>query len=154
VREILEAGIAHAWRRDEKTIDSLLRPWLADPAALVRAARALDGAGLEGREEELAALDLAAFIVWGEDDPDLPPDVAERLGDAIPGSTVALLPGCSHFVNLDAPETVGPMVFEFLRYRYLGESHLHVAEGPVSVQLERPPRGPTGPEGEAESEEA
>jgi hypothetical protein len=41
----------------------------------------------------------------------------------------------------DAPETVAPIVFEFLRLRYLGESHGHgPAPTPVDlgVSFERP----------------
>jgi dihydrodipicolinate reductase len=68
-------------------------------------------------------------------------ELAERLGEVLPECTVALLPGCSHFVTEDAPQTVGPLILEFLRSRYLGESHSHGHEaGQVQVYLERPPQ--------------
>ena len=55
--------------------------------------------------------------------------------------TVALLPGCSHFITEDAPQTVGPLIYEYLRSHYLGQSHHHAEPGgPVPVSLERPPR--------------
>jgi hypothetical protein len=52
---------------------------------------------------------------------------------------VALLPGCGHFVGEDAWQTVGPLLYEFLRLRYLKDAHGHVEPGPVPVFLERPP---------------
>lgn len=143
LRAAFSLGIAHQGRREPDAVDSYLRPWSEDPAAFFRAVRSLSGKGLSGRDAELAGLDLPVLIVWGEDDPFLPVELAERLGDALPGSTVALLPGCSHFVTEDAPQTVGPLVHEFLRLRYLGERHgpHQPANGPIQVFLERPPEG-------------
>jgi 2-hydroxymuconate-semialdehyde hydrolase len=142
LRATFDIGIAHRDRLDPAVIDSFIQPWRADPPAFFRAVRSLTGKGLAGRDVELAELDAPTLIMWGEDDPYLPVELAERLGEAIPFSTVALLPGCSHFITEDAPQTVGPLVYEFLRMRYLGESHgpgPHAA--PVRVFLERPPEG-------------
>jgi pimeloyl-ACP methyl ester carboxylesterase len=147
VQDILRAafalGIARQDRLEPEAVDAFVQPWADDPAAFFRAVRGLSGKGLSGRDAELADLDLPALIVWGEEDPFLPVELAERLGEALPGSTVALLPGCSHFVTEDAPQTVGPMIHEFLRLRYLGERHgpHHPGTGPVRVFLERPPEG-------------
>ena len=146
VGEILRAafalGIAHEHRIEDGVVDGYIDPWKQDPAAFFQAVRSLTGKGLAGRDAELAGLDVPALIIWGEDDPYLPSELAERLGDAIPFSTVALLPGCSHYVTEDAPQTVGPLVYEFLRLRYLGESHGHgPPTGPVRVFLERPDVG-------------
>ena len=116
-----------------------LEPWRRDPAALRRALAGLDGLGLDGTEAALAALDVPALVLWGEEDPFLPVALAERLGEVLDGSTVALLPGCGHLVGEDAPETVGALVYQFLRSRFLGEGHGHSADGPVPVFLERPP---------------
>jgi pimeloyl-ACP methyl ester carboxylesterase len=142
LREAFVVGIAHQSRIEPGVVDGYVEPWKQDPAAFFRAARGLSGKGLAGRDDDLAGLDVPALIIWGEDDPYLPAELAERLGDAIPLSTVALLPGCSHYVTEDAPQTVGPLVYEFLRLRYLGESHGHgPPTGPVRVFLERPNEG-------------
>jgi 2-hydroxymuconate-semialdehyde hydrolase len=143
VEEVLRAafavGIAHRPRIEDGVVEGYIEPWKQDPAAFFRAARSLTGKGLAGRDHDLERLEVPTLIIWGEDDPDYPSELAERLGDAIPFSTVALLPGCSHFVTEDAPQTVGPLVYEFLRLRYLGESHGHgPPTGPVRVFLERP----------------
>ena len=139
VRAAFILGVTHQHLLHEEDVAAYLRPWLEDPGAFFRAARALTGKGLAGRELELGDLDLPVLIMWGEADPFLPAALAERLGEAIPGSTVALLPGCSHYLTEDAPQTVGPLIHEYLRSRYLGESHGHPTDGPVRVFLERPP---------------
>jgi 2-hydroxymuconate-semialdehyde hydrolase len=147
VDEILRAaftlGIAHQDRVEAGAVDDYIRAWTEDPMAFFRAARGLTGKGLAGRDAELAGMDAPVLIVWGEDDPFLLSELAEWLGETIPFSTVALLPGCSHYVTEDAPATVGPLIHEFLRSRYLGESHAHGPDaGPVRVFLGRPPGEP------------
>jgi 2-hydroxymuconate-semialdehyde hydrolase len=137
-----DLGVNHKERLEPEAIEAYLAPWRTDPPAFFRAARAITGRGLAGRDEELAALEMPTMVIWGEDDPFLGSELAERLGEAIPGSTVALLPGCSHFVTEDAPQTVGPLMFEYLRSRYMGDAHDHGHRGgsdPVEVFLERPP---------------
>lgn len=136
--ELFDEGMGHRDRLDQAAFDEYLAPWRADPGAFVRAARAITGEGLAGRDEELAALGLPAFVVWGEDDAFLSVELAERLGESLGYSMVALLPGCGHFVGEDAWQTVGPLLYEFLRLRYLKDSHGHVEPGPVPVFLERP----------------
>jgi len=121
VRLVYELAVAHEPRRDPGVLDSYLDPWRSDPEAFFRAAAGIEGKGLAGREEELRQLDVPVFLVWGEDDPFAPSELAERLQETLPGSALALLPGCSHFVMEDAPGTVGPLIYEFLRTRYLGE---------------------------------
>jgi 2-hydroxymuconate-semialdehyde hydrolase len=143
IRLTFDLGMAHRERLDEATMQAYARPWRDEPAAFFRAARGIEGKGLSGRDGELAALDLPTLILWGEEDPFLGVELADRLQESIPGSTLALLPGCSHFVGEDAPQTIGPLILEFLRARYLGDAgghgHSHGANGPVRVFLERPP---------------
>jgi len=94
----------------------------------------------------LRQIEAPTLIVWGEDDPYLQVGVAEGLADALPHSSLVLLPGCSHFVPQEAPDTLGPLVAEFLRVRYLGLPHDHdqahgQVDGPVPIELHRT-RGP------------
>ena len=119
-------------------IEGYVRPWRGDARALIRAISALDGHGLEDAEAALPSLHAPTFVIWGEDDPYQPATLAERLGDCLPGSMVALLPGCGHLVMEDAPDTVVGLVSQFLRRQYLKEEHRHAHDGPVRVYLERP----------------
>jgi pimeloyl-ACP methyl ester carboxylesterase len=140
----LDTGMSRSDRLAADEREEYLRPWLADPPALLRAARGIDGVGLVGTEERLAGLGARVLVVWGEDDPYQPAEQAERLGSAMPGATVALLPGCSHLVTEDAPQAVLPLISEYLRVHHLGQSHAH-HDGPVPVELgisfDRPPPG-------------
>ena len=140
LRAALDLGMSHRDRLSDEDLDGYLRPF-AGPDGVERFARVVDsfdGEGLAGLEPRLAGLQIPALVLWGEDDAFLPSALAERLGDALPMATIALLPGCGHLVLEDAPETAVPLVFQYLRSRYLGTPHTHDA-GTVTVQLGRPP---------------
>ena len=99
----------------------------------------------------LASFEFPVLLLWGEDDDMVPISVAEELNDAIPTSTLGLLPGCGHDITTEAAATIAPMILEYLRARYLklshseahssGETHDagHPHEGVVRIQLERRP---------------
>jgi pimeloyl-ACP methyl ester carboxylesterase len=95
----------------------------------------------------LAAIDVPVLLLWGEDDEEVPVAVAEELNDAIPTSTLGVLPGCGHDLTDEAATTIAPMILEYLRARYLGLSHAevhagahgHARDGVVRIQLERRP---------------
>jgi len=123
-------------------------------AAAVALGRALDGdpvdamvlltpvdeGSLAGREAELAALTFPVLIFTGEDDPVVPAATVEALGDLIPSSTLGVLPGCGHDLVREAPETLFPMIAEYLRARYAHAPHGHEdPSGLVMLQLERRP---------------
>ena len=95
----------------------------------------------EGLEDRLAGLEIPVLILWGEEDPFMPVDAAEQLNEWISTSTLGLLPGCGHFLAEDAMDTIGPMIYEYLRARYLRAPHGHDADptGAVMIQLERRP---------------
>lgn len=101
-----------------------------------RPAPALD-ARLMDVAERLADRDIPILMLWGEDDAYVGVDVAERLGDALPGSALGVVPDSGHFLLDDAFESVGVLIAEYLRARYLGAPHGH--EGIVTLQLERRP---------------
>jgi 2-hydroxymuconate-semialdehyde hydrolase len=144
----LEMGMSHPDRMADEDRSEYLRPWIDDPPALIRAARGIDGVGLVGTEDRLAAFEGRALIVWGEEDPFQPAEHAERLGEALPGATVATLPGCSHLVTEDAPEVVLPLIADYLRRHHLGESHHHAGPTPVELGVSfRRPDAPADPEG-------
>ena len=113
-----------------------------DAMVLLDAPRA-EGVG----DEDLASFEFPVLLLWGEDDEVVPVAVAEELNDAIPTSTLGLLPGCGHDLTDDAAATIAPMILEYLRARYLKESHAeahghdadHAHDGVVRIQLERRP---------------
>jgi 2-hydroxymuconate-semialdehyde hydrolase len=143
IRASFRVGMAHPDRLSADQVSEYLRPWSGpeNVEAFFRFADAMDGTGLAGREHDLAKIEIPVLIFWGEEDTFYPPSVAERLNEAIPTSTLGLLPGCGHFLVDDAIETIGPMIYEYLRARYLQEPHggHGDASGIVTIQLERRP---------------
>ena len=140
VRELLDglgidrfAAVGHA-----EGADIALRLALEGGVAALGLLDAMDVEDLG--ESELAALDVPAMVIWGEDDTVVPPEIGERLADRLPRASLVLLPGCSHLVLQDAPEAVASLLAEFLRAMYLGLPHGPHATGPVPITLER--RGP------------
>jgi 2-hydroxymuconate-semialdehyde hydrolase len=118
-------------------VDAYVRPWAAsgDATGLFRWARALDGVGLRELERPMATWELPTLILWGEEDPFHPVEIAERLNAAIPSSALGLVPGCGHYLPEEAPETIDPIISEYLRANYLRIPHGHAAPGPVLVPL-------------------
>ena len=105
--------------------------------------RAIDGIGLAGRDDELGALDVPTLLVWGEDDPYVGVEIADRLVDVLARPALVTLPGVGHFTPLEAADVVVPLVEQFLATHLLGRGHehgpehAHAAGGPVMVSLER-----------------
>jgi pimeloyl-ACP methyl ester carboxylesterase len=99
-----------------------------------------DDGSLAEREADLAALTCPVLIFTGEDDPIVPVASVEALADRIPSSTLGMLPGCGHDLVREAPETLFPMIVEYLRARYAHAPHGHDDHsGLVMLQLERRP---------------
>jgi len=143
IRSIFDAGMGHRTGLADARLREYIRPFEDEggTAAFLRWVRALDGTGLEDSAEGLARLEIPVLILWGEDDPYAPVAAAEELNGWIDTSSLGLLPGCGHFVLEDAVDTIGPMIYEYLRARYLRAPHGHGADptGAVMIQLERRP---------------
>jgi len=142
VRTAFEVGTKRRGRPSEGDLEEFVRPWRTGdgPARFARAINGLDGRGLTGRDEDLSRIAFPVLILWGEEDPFLPAALGERLNEAMPSSTLGLLPGVGHYLTEEVPETIGPMIAEYLRARFLMESHGHdQKEGVVMLQLERRP---------------
>ena len=137
--EVFDLGMRRRARLSEEALAEYLRPFAGSGGApaFLRLAGSLGALELAGREGELAGIDVPVLILWGEDDPFQPVASAERLNDAIPSSSLGLLPGCGHFLVEEAGETIGPMIHEYLRARYLRAPHGHDSTGAVMVRLGR-----------------
>jgi pimeloyl-ACP methyl ester carboxylesterase len=121
----------------EDDLRAYLEPWgpPADVAGLFRWADALDGAGLGALEAAMQGWTLPTLILWGEEDPFLPVAIGERLNEAIASSALGIVPGCGHFLPEEAPETIDPIISEYLRANYLRIPHGHEPAGPVMVPV-------------------
>ena len=127
-------------RIPEAVIEAYVAPFADAPGAYERALAAIDGEGLVGLEGDLARISFPVLILWGEDDPCFPAIAGERLNEAMPSSTLGLLPGCGHLIVDEAADTIGPLISEYLRARWLHAPHGHGdTSGVVMLQLERRP---------------
>lgn len=140
VRSALRLGSVED-RLTDDDVGEYLAPWTAPQPVdgLFRFARALDGMGLKHLERSMAAWTLPTLILWGEDDPFHPAEIGERLNAAIPSSALGLVPECGHFLPDEAPETIFPIIAEYLRANYLRIPHGHQPTGPVLVPLQAVP---------------
>jgi pimeloyl-ACP methyl ester carboxylesterase len=120
-------------------LERYLDPW-RDPSvipAFFRWARALDGLGLRALRSAMGAWTMPTLVLWGERDPFHDVAIAEELQVAIPTASLGVVPGCGHFLPEEAPETIFPIIAEYLRANYRKEPHGH-ADGRVLVPLEIP----------------
>jgi len=60
-------------------------------------------------------IDKPVQVVWGEKDRYLGRELAEPPREWVPDVRFAAVPGASHWVQADAPETVNRLLIEFLR---------------------------------------
>ncbi len=100
------AEIDRMWRHDDRrTRRAALKLYrsVADPGALPREAAPI-----------LAPLDRPALVVWGDRDPFIGPEHAERARDLFPHARIAHLPDSGHWPMLEAPDAVAERVEPFI----------------------------------------
>lgn len=65
----------------------------------------------------LAAISVPALVVWGADDPVVPPAYGKAYADAIPGAAFVVIPGAGHVPSTDAPAQTAAVLGSFLAER-------------------------------------
>jgi pimeloyl-ACP methyl ester carboxylesterase len=115
LREIAEERVGSAFTA---TADADLRAWMVDMIA------GGDKAGYQSLAEATFAFDVRdrldeiavpTTIIHGENDATVPVARADELADGIAGATLHVLNGEGHFVNVQAPEKVNPLLASALR---------------------------------------
>ncbi|MFM8998915.1 MAG: alpha/beta fold hydrolase [Actinomycetota bacterium] len=133
--EALRSGLGYPARVPVEIVEAYAAPYVADPERFRRATRAL---AVPTGVRTAVSPEVPTLLLWGEDDAYVPVADAEAIAEAHPGATLAVLPGCGHFLPEDASEAIVPIVLDYLRGRYLGIVHRH-DPGPVEVFLGRRP---------------
>ncbi len=84
--------------------------------AVLRLYRATDDPGTAAPllSAALAARDVPALVIWGEQDAYLPARYAERQREVFPSAAVHVLPASGHWPFVDASETVERLLLELL----------------------------------------
>jgi pimeloyl-ACP methyl ester carboxylesterase len=108
-------GASHRGLRDDH-LDALAAPWMGDEgrAAFYRQIAQADQRFTDEIEGRYGQLDLPVHIVWGTEDTWIPPDHADRLHDLVPGSSLQLIEGAGHLIQLDAPEALTASLVRWL----------------------------------------
>ena len=65
-------------------------------------------------EAQIRTVTCPTLVATGTADGNAPPAAAEQIVRAIPGASLHLLPGLSHFPPFEAPETFNPLLRAFL----------------------------------------
>ncbi len=74
--------------------------------AILRLYRSIDPAGLAAAGAGLDALDAPSLIVWGEEDPWMPPSFAEAYRHHLPRAELIRVSGAGHWPWLDQPAVI------------------------------------------------
>ncbi len=109
-----------------------LQRWLAEaarksnPALVARMTRYLETTPVEGYvgwcqairtlniTDRLGGIELPTRVIVGAEDPSTPPAAAEVIHRGIAGSDLVVVPGVSHMLHVEEPETFNRHVLEFL----------------------------------------
>ncbi len=84
---------------------ALIEPWTGEVGqpAYYRQIAQYDYEYTGRLEERYPSIEVPLAILWGEQDGWVPPEVAYRLRDLVPGAELRLLPDAAHFSMLDTP---------------------------------------------------
>jgi 2-hydroxymuconate-semialdehyde hydrolase len=115
VRSDLQRGYAEQERGD-RSIDIYIRPFSQPEGrdVLVEHLLALDPEETRALQPRLKDIVAPTAIVWGAHDPFLPPSIGKKLHEAIPKSTLDVIPDVRHFTPEEAPETIGSILEKWL----------------------------------------
>jgi haloalkane dehalogenase len=102
---------------DERALDEYWKAFstAGGRRAMLELYRSFDLDELEPYQAKLAALDVPALILWGQQDEYLPLGYASRFASQIPSSQLVLLEDVRHFLFEDEPERCAREVIDFLR---------------------------------------
>ncbi|MFP5504256.1 MAG: alpha/beta fold hydrolase [Candidatus Sericytochromatia bacterium] len=91
-----------------------LHAWIAEanPMAVIGAQLAM--ANRPDSTALLPGIALPTLVIAGEQDGVTPPEEARRMAEAIPGATIATIPGAGHLSNMEQPEAFNEAVRAFM----------------------------------------
>lgn len=114
LRAELERGYAH--EDSARSIEIYVRPFCQPEGldVLVEHLSALDAEETVAFQSRLKDIVAPTAIISGAHDPFLPPSIARRLHDAIPDSTLDIIPDVRHFTPEEAPETISGILTRWL----------------------------------------
>jgi pimeloyl-ACP methyl ester carboxylesterase len=101
---ILRAGAATPEAWPDARVDAVWEQFdQGTQRAILRLQRSVDTAMLAASGQDLAELDQPVLVLWGEEDPWLPPSFADAYASRLPHATVQRVAGAGHWPWLDQP---------------------------------------------------
>jgi haloalkane dehalogenase len=121
IADIIRLGVRDPSLLRPELLAEFTAPFAAQDATDAREALARAAIGLSMRQfreiaKALPTITAPVRVIHGRHDP-LLPDIertVERLRGDIPQAEVTVLDDCAHFIQLEAPDRIGPMLAEFL----------------------------------------
>jgi pimeloyl-ACP methyl ester carboxylesterase len=112
------AGASHRGLNTE-ALDDLVAPWLGPEgqAAFYRQIAQADERFTDEFIDRLPSIDVPVLVVWGRDDTWIPVDRGHRLADSVPGSTLRIVEGAGHLIQLDQPVALAAILTDWLGVR-------------------------------------
>ena len=116
LRSELERGYGEE-NRGARSIDIYIRPFCSSEGrdVLVEHLEALDPEETVALGARLGEIMAPTAVITGAHDPFLPPAVAKQLHEAIPGSTLDVIPDVRHFTPEEAPEAISKILEQWLK---------------------------------------
>lgn len=124
--EAYVAGASHRGLTSDQ-LAALVEPWTSSEGqqAFYRQIAQADERWTAELEPLLGRIAVPTHVVWGAEDTWIPPDRAERLAQAVPGASLALIPEAGHLVQLDAPVALASELRRWLARMPSGPSRQH-----------------------------
>lgn len=100
---------------DEEMLSFYRDPWVENPEGREAFRKVISASPEDITEprENLRGIHVPTLILWAEKDRIFPVSIAKRLQGDIPGSSLATVPNCGHFIPEEQPEKVVRHLFEF-----------------------------------------
>ena len=115
VVDTLAPRFLHRARRDDATLNSIIRDMAADTGAeaFVRQEKAI--MGRPDARPVLATIHCPTLVLVGEGDELTPPELAREIAAGIAGSRLVIVPDCGHLSTLEKPDAVNGALADWLR---------------------------------------
>jgi pimeloyl-ACP methyl ester carboxylesterase len=104
----------------ERYVEAISQPGAL--SAAINYYRALFRRSPDGVGQQISKIEMPVLVIWVEQDRYLGAELAEPDQSWVPNARVERLPDASHWVQLDRPEKVNALLFEFLSNRCRGSS--------------------------------
>lgn len=113
-KDLLRGYVDH--ERGLRSIEQYVRPFSSSEGrdAFMEHLLALDSTDTAALAPRLGEIMVPTAIVWGRYDPFLPAELGHRIQQAIPSSTLEIVPTCRHFLPEDAPGKIGDVLSALL----------------------------------------